>query len=102
MGTMPGMDRMARVVHVHGGMSPFEFFFGFYGLVLGLSVAAVATRLATSIQQRRTVRIGKLTPLLAGFFGLDIASLRDTASTSFRDVQYSYGLLVAGLVIAVV
>lgn len=83
-------------------MSAFEFFFSFYGLVLGLSVAAIATGLALAIQNRRTVRIGYLTPLLATFVALDIASFWDFAWTVFRDSPFSYGLLVMGLVIALV
>lgn len=81
-------------------MSAFEFFFSFYGLLLGLSVAVIATGLATAIQHRKKVRIGWLTPLLALFVGLDIASFWDFAWNVFRDIPFSYGLLVAGLVIA--
>lgn len=81
-------------------MSAFEFFFSFYGLLLGLSVAVIATGFATAIQHRRKIRIGWLTPMLALFVGLDIASFWDFAWTIFRDVPYSYGLLVAGMVIA--
>lgn len=83
-------------------MSAFEFFFSFYGLVLGLSVAAIATGLALAIQNRRTVRLGYLTPLLAIFVALDVASFWDFAWTVFRDAPYSYGLLVMGLLIALV
>lgn len=83
-------------------MSPFEFFFSFYGLVLGLSVSVIAAGLASAIQHRRTVRIGWFTPLLAVFMALDIASFWETAWTAFRDLPFSYGLLVAGLAIALV
>lgn len=83
-------------------MSAFEFFFGFYGLLLGFSVAVVATGLVLAIQHRKTVRIGWLTPLLAVFVGLDIASFWDQAWTNFQHLPFSYGMLVAGLVIAVV
>lgn len=83
-------------------MSAFEFFFSFYGLLLGLSVAAIATGLATTIQHRKSIRIGWLTPLLAAFVALDIASFWDQAWVNFRHLPFSYGLLVAGLVIAVV
>ncbi|WP_332658046.1 hypothetical protein [Brevundimonas sp.] len=83
-------------------MSAFEFFFSFYGLLLGLSVAVIATGLATAIQHRKKIRIGWLTPLLALFVGLDIASFWDSAWVSFRHLSFSYGLLVAGLVIALV
>ena len=83
-------------------MSAFEFFFSFYGLLLGLSVAVIATGLATAIQHRKKIRIGWLTPMLALFVGLDIASFWDFAWTIFRDIPFSYGLLVVGLVIALV
>ena len=83
-------------------MSPFEFFFSLFGLVLGLSISVIASGLATAIQHRRTVRIGWLTPLLAAFVALDIASFWETAWQGFRDLPFSYGLLVAGLVIALV
>ncbi len=82
-------------------MSAFEFFFSFYGLLLGFSVAVVATGLVLAIQHRKTVRIGWLTPLLAVFVGLDIASFWDQAWTNFQHLPFSYGLLVAGLAIAV-
>ena len=83
-------------------MSAFEFFFSFYGLLLGLSVAVIATGLATAIQHRRAIRIGWLTPMLALFVGLDIANFWDSAWTNFRDLPFSYGMLVAGLAIALV
>ena len=81
-------------------MSAFEFFFSFYGLVLGLSVAVIATGLATAIQHRRKIIIGWLTPLLAVFVGLDVATFWDAAWNAFRDAPFSYGMLVAGLTIA--
>jgi hypothetical protein len=83
-------------------MSAFEFFFSFYGLLLGLSVAVIATGLANAIQHRKKVRIGRLTPLLAIFVALDIATFWDSAWTNFRDFPFSYGLLVAGLAVALV
>jgi hypothetical protein len=83
-------------------MNAFEFFFSFYGLLLGLSVAVIATGLATAIQHRRKIRFGYLTPLLALFVGLDIASFWDSAWVNFRHLPFSYGLLIAGLAIALV
>lgn len=83
-------------------MSAFEFFFSFYGLLLGLSVAVIATGVATAIQHRKRIRIGWLTPLLSLFVGLDIASFWDFAWTMFRDIPVSYGLLIVGLVITLV
>lgn len=83
-------------------MSAFEFFFSFYGLVLGLSVAVIATGLAAAIQHRKAIRIGWLTLLLALFVGLDIATFWDAAWHTFRDAPFSYGMLVVGLAIALV
>ena len=83
-------------------MSAFEFFFSFYGLLLGLSVAVIATGLASSIQHRRRIRFGWKTPMLALFVALDIASFWDSAWTNFQHLPFSYGLLVVGLAIALV
>ncbi|NBW11813.1 MAG: hypothetical protein EBR82_27655 [Caulobacteraceae bacterium] len=83
-------------------MSAFEFFFSFYGMVLGLSVAVIATGFATAIQHRKSIRIGWLTLLLALFVSLDIATFWDAAWNAFRDAPYTYGMLVIGLVIALV
>lgn len=41
-----------------------------------------------------------MTPLLAVFAALDIATFWDAAWANFRHLPYSYGLLVAGLVVA--
>ena len=83
-------------------MAAFEFFFSFYGLLLGLSVAVIATGMATAIQHRRKIRIGWLTPLLALFVGMDIASFWDSAWVNFRDLPFSYGMLIIGLAITLV
>lgn len=83
-------------------MSAFEFFFSFYGLVLGLSVAVIATGAARAFKHRRSIRVGWMTPLLALFVALDIATFWDSAWTSFRELPYSYGLIIAGMVIAAV
>lgn len=83
-------------------MSSFEFFFSFYGLLLGLSVAAIATGMAIAIQNRARARIGWLTPLLALFVMLDIASFWDAAWSTFRNSPFTYGLLIAGLIIALI
>jgi len=83
-------------------MSAFEFFFSFYGLVLGLSVAVIATGAARAFKHRRTVKVGWKTPMLAAFVALDIATFWDAAWTNFSTAPYSYGLLIAGLVVATV
>ena len=55
-------------------MSPFEFYFSFYGLLLGLSVAQVAGGIGHAVVIRRDSRLGWLTPLLSLFVLLDVAS----------------------------
>jgi uncharacterized membrane protein (UPF0136 family) len=83
-------------------MSAFEFFFSFYGLVLGLSVAVIATGVARAFKHRKTVPVGWKTPLLAAFVALDIATFWDAAWVNFSTAPYSYGLLIAGLVVATI
>lgn len=83
-------------------MSAFEFFFSLYGLILGLSVAAIATGVASVFEHRRDVRVGYLTPLLAVFVSLDIASFWENAWSAFRGLPFSYGLLIFGMAVAIV
>jgi hypothetical protein len=83
-------------------MSAFEFFFSFYGLILGLSVAVLATGVARAFKHRRVRPVGWLTPLLAVFVALDIATFWEAAWVNYRTLPVSYGLLVGGLVVAVV
>lgn len=83
-------------------MNAFEFFFSFYGLVLGLSVAVIATGAARAFKHRKTVRVGWKTPLLAVFAAFDIATFWDAAWTNLGQAPYSYGMLLAGLVVAIV
>ncbi|MGH7027774.1 hypothetical protein [Brevundimonas sp.] len=83
-------------------MSAFEFFFSFYGLVLGLSVAVIATGVARAFKHRKTVPVGWKTPMLAVFVALDIATFWDAAWMNFSSAPYSYGLLIAGLVVATI
>ncbi|GAA0653195.1 hypothetical protein [Brevundimonas lenta] len=81
-------------------MSAFEFFFSFYGLILGLSVAEIVTGLVRVFKQRQRVRVGWLTPMLALFVLLDIASFWVGAWISMQDLNVSYRLIFLGLVIA--
>ena len=55
-------------------MGDFEFLVGFYGLLLGLIVAEVASKLADAIDEHRTRPIGLLTPLLTVVVLGDITS----------------------------
>lgn len=81
-------------------MSPFEFFFSFYGLLLGFSVAELVGGFARMMHDRRAVTFGLLTPLLAVFVAIDIASFWNQAWVIFRNAPYNYALLILGLVVA--
>ena len=83
-------------------MSAFEFFFSFYGLLLGLSVAAVVGGFANVLHERTRVRFGWLTPLLAIFVAVDIATFWSQAWIIFRGAPFNLALLVIGLAIAAV
>ena len=55
-------------------MSAFEFYFSFYGLILGLSVAQVVSGFAVALDARKRSKVGLLTPLLALFLLFDITT----------------------------
>ncbi len=81
-------------------MSAFEFFFSFYGLLLGLSVAELVGGFARVLHERRRIRFGWLTPLLAVFVALDVATFWNQAWGIFRGAPFNQALLIVGLVIA--
>ena len=81
-------------------MSAFEFFFSFYGLLLGLSVAELVGGFARLLHERHRVRFGWLTPLLALFVALDLATFWNQAWMFFRGAPFNPALLFVGLVIA--
>ncbi len=81
-------------------MDAFEFFFSFYGLLLGFSVAELVGGFARLLHERQTVKFGLLTPMLALFVAIDIASFWNQAWVIFRPAPYSYALLILGLVVA--
>lgn len=81
-------------------MSPFEFFFSFYGLVLGLSVVELVAGVARVLHAGRGYRFGVLTPLLAAFVLADITSFWAFAWVDLRGVQVSYAALIGALAIA--
>lgn len=83
-------------------MSSFEFFFSFYGLLLALSVAVIASGAVKVLKRPPKQGIGWLTPLLAVFLLLDIATFWQWAWDTLREARFSYGLLVAGMVIALI
>jgi len=81
-------------------MSAFEFFFSFYGLLLGLSVAELVGGFARVLHEKERVRFGWLTPLLAAFVALDVATFWNQAWVIFRGAPFNHALLIAGLIIA--
>jgi len=83
-------------------MSPFEFFFSFYGLLLGFSVAELVGGFARLIHDRKAVVFGLLTPLLGLYVAIDISSFWVQAWLVFRNAPFNYALLVLGLVVAAV
>jgi hypothetical protein len=81
-------------------MSAFEFYFSFYGLLLGLSVAQIANGIGHAVVVRRESRFGWLTPALAAFVLLDIASFWTIAWYSRDTVKVSQLSVYAGLFVA--
>lgn len=81
-------------------MSAFEFFFSFYGLLLGLSVAELVGGFARVLHERQRVRFGWLTPLLALFVAVDLVTFWNQAWVFFRDAPFNPALLLVGLIIA--
>ena len=81
-------------------MSAFELYLSFYGLLLGLSVAQVASGLGHAMVRRRESHIGWLTPLLSLFVLLDIASFWIWAWNSREVISINYASIYIGLVIA--
>ena len=56
-------------------MDDFEYFFAFMAILLGLTVAELATRFTDALSARKRVKLGLLTPFLAIFLLLDVSSL---------------------------
>jgi hypothetical protein len=82
-------------------MSEFEFFFAFYGLLLGLIVAEVAVKFADAIDAHAHRPIGILSPLLALFVLCDVTGYWIFV-WSIRDVVYiSFGTVIAALAVAI-
>lgn len=80
-------------------MSPFEFIFALFGLLLGLSIVEVLGGLARAIEARlrpgATLRIGWLTPLLGVFVLLDLLSFWQAAWATRDAVSVSGHSLMA-------
>ena len=81
-------------------MSAFEFFFSFYGLLLGLSVAELVGGFARVLHEKQRIRFGWLTPMLALFVAIDIATFWNQAWVIFRGAPFNTFLLLVSLSIA--
>lgn len=81
-------------------MSAFEFFFSFFGLILGLSVTEVMTGFARVLKRRNRIRMGYVTPLLAGLLLLDLASFWSNTWGMMLRIQISLHLLIVGVFVA--
>ena len=83
-----------------GDVSAFEFFFSFYGLLLGLSVAELVGGFARVLHEKQRIRFGWLTPMLALFVAIDIATFWNQAWVIFRGAPFNTFVLLISLAIA--
>jgi len=81
-------------------MTEFEYYIAFYGLLLGLSVAEVASKFLNAIGARRVLKIGWMTPALAIFIFLDITSFWIYAWSVRDALVISWGTMFTGLLVA--
>lgn len=81
-------------------MSAFEFFFTLYGLVLGLSVVEIVSGFARLAHDRRGVKVGWLTPMLAVLMLLDLANFWASAYARLQAYELSYSVLVIALAVS--
>lgn len=81
-------------------MSAFEFFFGFYGLILGLAVIEVVSGFARTLRARKKIRLGLCTPLLALFVLLDLIQFWGDTWTRHQDIPINAAILTVALAIA--
>ena len=80
-------------------MTPFEFDFTLFGLVLGFSLVEVLGGLARALNARIQRPLGLLTPLLALFVLLDITGFWSIAWRMRDVIPPYYAVLVVGLAI---
>ncbi|WP_051257094.1 hypothetical protein [Brevundimonas aveniformis] len=81
-------------------MSAFEFYFSFFGLLLGLSAAVAMTGLADALRARKAVKLGWLTPMLALLVIIDISTFWVTSWIALQGVTITYASIFLGLLIA--
>ena len=82
-------------------MSDFEYFFSFFGLLLGLAVAEVALKFADAVDAHMRRPIGVLTPLLAVVVLMDLASLWLWTWSAREIIAVSWPTIFLGLILAV-
>ncbi len=80
-------------------MSPFEFVFSLFGLLLGFSLVEVLGGLGKVLKSLRHIRLGWLTPLLAVFVMIDITSFWMMAWHAREAIPANAASLFAGLII---
>ena len=83
-------------------MSAFEFYLAFYGLLLGLSVAEVASGFLNAIGARQHVKIGWLAPSLGIFIFFDITSFWIYVWGIRESIAVNWGTMFGALVVALI
>ena len=82
-------------------MSDFEYFFTFFGLILGLAVAEVALKFADAVDAHMRRPIGLLTPLLAVVVLMDLTSIWIWTWSVREVIAVSWRTIFLGLFLAV-
>jgi hypothetical protein len=82
-------------------MSPFEFVFSLFGLLLGLSMVEVFQGLIRTMKSRTNVRVGWLTPMLGVLVLLHLTTFWDDAwnlreKMPMNNITLFIGLLISG------
>ena len=83
-------------------MNAFELFFSLFGLILGLAVARVIGGLSDVLGERKHIKIGLLTPMLAVFLLIELSSVWVNAWSGLTDIQVAYGPFVAATMVAAI
>lgn len=81
-------------------MSPFDFAFTLFGLLLGLSLAEIFGGFARALRGRRNTRIGWLSPLLALVMVVDLVSHWLAAWSDRAAIAITFPTLLSGTAIA--
>jgi hypothetical protein len=78
-------------------MDAFNFAFSLFAIILGLSLTKVLEGFARALRRRRVVHLGWLTPMLAVFVMVDLASFWEFGWAARRFLTPQYGFLLIGL-----